>query len=117
MPTSEPQHQQHFAAPAETRKDSHTHLPAVAPQPRNNIAALLADKAHNNDTALIVPSAAGGVTHISYRELAQAAPAYKTTCRVSVYVKATASHFHFPTFPLCPLSIMVSLPQALSAYR
>ena len=73
MPTSEPQHQQHFAAPAETRKDSHTHLPTVAPQPRNNIAALLADKAHNNDTALIVPSAAGGVTHISYRELAQAA--------------------------------------------
>lgn len=73
MPTSEPQHQQHFAAPAETRKDSHTHLPTVVPQPRNNIAALLADKAHNNDTALIVPSAAGGVTHISYRELAQAA--------------------------------------------
>ena len=102
MPTSEPQHQQHFAAPAETRKDSHTHLPTVAPQPRNNIAALLADKAHNNDTALIVPSAAGGVTHISYRELAQAA------ARVQDYLQSIGVRegdrvaLSLPNVPLMP---------------
>lgn len=84
------------------RGKTHTHLPAVAPQPRNNIAALLADKAHNNDTALIVPSAAGGVTHISYRELAQAA------ARVQDYLQSIGVRegdrvaLSLPNVPLMP---------------